>query len=336
MASFLYKIYPFCCIYNDFWYYLVMNKVERVCQYHKLSIRKNGDICPCCISGAKIANIYDTDFKEKIQNNIITCECTLYKSIPPKENQKPDLKYLHLEFSNECQARCLVCFQHKETLPREDEHFAKLTEIIDVYKPQSIIAIGGEVLIQEKTLDWLYKTKQKHPEICFETVTNLCVSDEKLKKAMEVFDIFTISMLGFQEQTYNSIMGLDFNRTLKNIDILKFNQKTLRPKFLAMPSNFLELPLFLKWALKKDNMDKIYLHNAYEFQRCINLAEDFWAKSFAITEKQVKKILIDNKEYILSRNKHLISIHSFIAQMLNINEEYLKTTGLDTAVKLAS
>lgn len=313
-----------------------MGRVERVCQYHKLSIRKNGDICPCCISNLKIGNIYNDNFKEQIETNIISCQCALYKAIRPTENQKPDLKYLHLEFSNECQARCIVCFQHKETLPREDEHLAKLTEIIDTYTPKGVIAIGGEVLIQEKTLDWLYQTKQKHPEICFETVTNLCVSDEKLKKSMEIFDIFTISMLGFQKHTYNSIMGLDFDRTLNNINILKSKNKTIRPKYLAMPDNFLELPLFLEWALKNGDADKIYLHNTNEFHKCINSEEDFWAKSFAVTEKQTKKILLDNKDYILSRDKHLISIHQFIAKMLNIDEEYLKNTGLDTAIKLAS
>lgn len=313
-----------------------MNKTERVCQFHKLSIRKNGNICPCCISDLKIANIYDEDFKQKIENNIISCTCGLYKSIQPKENQKPDLQYLHIEFSNECQARCLVCFQHKETLPKEDEHLDKLTQIIDTYKPKGIIAIGGEVLIQEKTLNWLDKTKQKHPEICFETVTNLCVSENKLEKALQIFDIFTISMLGFQEHTYNTIMGLDFHRTLKNINILKSNNKTVRPKFLAMPSNFLEIPLFLKWALKNGDMDKIYIHNTNEFHKCVNLTEDFWSKSFAITENQVKKIISENADYIKSRQKHLISIHQFIAKMLNIDEEYLTSVNLEKAIKIAS
>ena len=44
-------------------------QVERVCHFHKLSIRHNGDIFPCCVTSTpnfRVANIFDDDLENKI------------------------------------------------------------------------------------------------------------------------------------------------------------------------------------------------------------------------------------------------------------------------------
>ena len=54
---------------------------ERVCQFYKLSIRKNGGVFPCCLArkSSCIGNIFESDIKEKIENKNVKCACMLFK-----------------------------------------------------------------------------------------------------------------------------------------------------------------------------------------------------------------------------------------------------------------
>jgi len=310
----------------------------RVCHFRKISIRKNGDIYPCCLAWKHtlLGNIFDDNIFETIEHKNITCECPLFKYRNIEENEKPALKYLHLEFSNECQARCVCCAQQKEKLENEDAHLAKITEFIDRYRPENIISIGGEVLIQKKTLDWLISIKEKYPEIKFDIVTNLCVKQEILDQIRDVFDYMTVSILGFSENTYNSIMGLDFNRTLKNIDFMMNNTKTnIRLKYLLMPTNMYEMNSFLLWALNK-NPEKIYLHNIREFKQIANTDEVYWKKSFISVEKNIKKTLLDCKDRILSENKHFISIHEYNSEFFHLDNQFIDENSFTGIIKVTS
>ena len=315
-----------------------MTQEVRVCHFRKISIRKNGNIFPCCLAWQHtlLGNIFDENIFETIEHKNINCECPLFKYRNIEPNEKPELKYLHLEFSNECQARCVCCAQQKEKLENEDIHLSKITEFIERYKPENIISIGGEVLIQKKTLDWLISVKEKHPEIKFDIVTNLCVKQETLERIKNVFDYMTVSILGFSENTYNSIMGLDFNRTLKNIDFMMNNTNTkVRLKYLLMPTNMYEMNSFLNWALSK-NPEKIYLHNIREFKQIANTDEIYWQKSFVPLEKSIKKTLIDNKEKILSTNKHYISVHQYASEFLHIDDKFIDENGFTNIIKVTS
>jgi hypothetical protein len=146
----------------------------------------------------------------------------------------------------------------------------------------------------------------------------------------------TVSILGFNPFTYNKIMGLNYETTMGNIDyILKNTNIKLSPKFLLMPSNMYESAEFLKWALSI-NSEKIYLHNIREFKKCCNLEEDFWIRTFAQVEKEIKAVLENNKDYIISKNKHFISIHDIFANRININSNYIKDNGFNGIIKVTS
>ena len=255
---------------------------ERVCQFYKLSIRKNGDIYPCCLAkkSSLIGNLFDENIKEKIETKSSICSCTLFKNREIKQGEKPNIQKLHIEFSNECQARCICCQQQKEKMENEKEHLELVYDFIKTYKPKHITVIGGEVLVQPYSLSWLEMVKEKHPEISFDIVTNLCIGENILKKAIKIFNSMTVSILGFHPSTYNKIMGLNFETTIKNINYILDNTKIkLSPKYLAMPTNLYEIGEFLKWALTL-NAEKIYLHNIREFKKCCTLEDTFWQKTF--------------------------------------------------------
>ncbi|MBQ7287035.1 MAG: radical SAM protein [Candidatus Gastranaerophilales bacterium] len=311
---------------------------ERVCQFYKLSIRKNGEIYPCCLARKKslLGNLFDKNIKEIIETKNVDCSCTLFKDRPIQQGEKPNIQKLHIEFSNECQAHCVCCQQQKEKMDNEKEHLELVYDFIETYKPKHITVIGGEVLIQPYSLSWLEIVKEKHPEISFDIVTNLCIGENALKKTIKIFDSMTVSILGFNPSTYNKIMGLNFETTMKNINyILENTGIKLSPKFLAMPTNLYEIGEFFKWALSI-NSEKIYLHNIREFKQCCNLEDDYWVRTFKQIENQLKTILEENKELIISKNKHFISMHNILANQTNIDEKYLENLGLKGIVKVTS
>ena len=127
-------------------------------------------------------------------------------------------------------------------------------------------------------------------------------------------------------------MGLEFDVVIRNFEYLYNNKKVkLRPKFLAMPTNLFDIVDFFNWAVKLD-VDKIYLHNIHEFKSVANLEKRYWLKTFAKVEKQIKQIFEENKEQIQSKNRHFISIHPILSEMLNIDSGYITQNGFNKTV----
>lgn len=311
-----------------------MAKIVRVCHFSKLKIKQNGDIFPCCVAPAntKIANIFDDNVIDKIENAEVLCECPMYKSVKKEEGQKPELNYIHYETSNVCQASCVCCPQDKTPMENEAALLNRINMLIEHYEPKNITAIGGEILVQNEAFEMLFNLHKKFPDMKIHTITNLCVGEDRLKKAEEIFDEMTVSMLGFTPLTYKNEMGLDFDKVMNNFMYLYENKKVeLRPKYLAMPTNLFEIIPFFKWALSLD-LNKIYLHNIHEFASVANLDKRYWINTFAKVEKELKKLFEENKEKIISKDSHYISIHPILSEKLHLNQEYISKNGFDKTV----
>ena len=309
-------------------------KTTRVCHYKKLKIKMDGRIYPCCVAPQHtlIGNVFDEDIIEKIKNADTICECQMYKSVQHTPNDKIELDYIHYETSNLCQASCVCCPQSKEKLENEKELLDRIKMLIDYYKPKNITAIGGEILVQNYAFNMLFDLHKKYPDMKIHTISNLSVGEKRLKEAEEIFDEITVSILGFNPTTYKNEMGLDFDVVMRNFEYLYNNKQVkLRPKFLAMPTNLFDIVDFFNWAIKLD-VDKIYLHNIHEFKAVANLGQPYWLKTFAKLEKQIKQILEENKEHIQSKNRHFISIHPILSEMLNIDSGYITRNGFNKTV----
>ncbi|MGN1125200.1 MAG: radical SAM protein [Candidatus Gastranaerophilaceae bacterium] len=311
-----------------------MAKTVRVCHFNKLKIKQDGTIYPCCVAPAytNIGNVFDEDIIEKIENAEVICECQMYKSIKQTPEDKINLNYIHYETSNACQASCVCCPQNKEPMQNEHALLERINMLIEHYKPKNITAIGGELLIQNEAFQMLFELHKKFPEMKIHTITNLCVGEERIKKAEEIFDEMTVSMLGFTPLTYKNEMGLDFDKVMKNFMYLHNNKKVeLRPKYLAMPTNLFEIIPFFNWALSLD-VEKIYLHNIHEFRQVANLDTIYWKRTFTKLEKQIKEILETNKEYIIAKDRHFISMHQILADSIHIDNKYLVDNGFDKTI----
>ena len=102
-----------------------------------------------------------------------------------------------------------------------------------------------------------------------------------------------------------------------------------------MPTNLYEAPKFFKWALKK-NLFKIYLHSVQEFKDVTNLDTIYWKNSLAPFEKEIKKILEENKQQIIATNKHYISMHPYFAEFSGVNQDFIEKNGFENIIKITS
>ena len=76
----------------------------------------------------------------------------------------------------------------RKILPSDNAHSILIEELINHYKPKHIVAIGGEILVQDKAFNMLFDLHEKFPEMEIETITNLCVGEERLKQAEKIFN----------------------------------------------------------------------------------------------------------------------------------------------------
>lgn len=310
------------------------NKTDRVCHYNKLFIENNGDIYPCCIRmrHTKIGNVVDENICETIEKHSVGCECALFKSHAPTEKDEINIRILNIELSLLCQAKCLMCFADAPSWRGTYNLYDKIENIIDTYRPETIIVQGGEVLIQKESIEWVKKIKRKYPNVIFQMVTNLNVDFSNAEMIEELFETITVSFVGFQPETYKAIMGLDINNSKKLAEYLIPRGKTkVRLKFLDTPSTLHESHLFLDWAISQKPA-KIYMHSA-DVPSYINQNAPFqyWEKLFDVTGKKIRTILSTNKDF-LSQKENYISFNSINLRYFGITPEFLEDNSLSSCV----
>ena len=121
----------------------------------------------------------------------------------------------------------------------------------------------------------------------------------------------------------------------KKLYLYENKKVQLSPKFLAMPTNLFEISDFFNWAIKKD-IQKIYLHCIHEFKRVANVDDIYWKKTFAKVEKEIKQILIENKDFIISKNRHFISIEGMLGEFFNIDNNFISENGFEKYIYLTA
>ncbi len=310
------------------------NKITRVCQYNKLSIWYKGEVTPCCdsLSRMNIGNLKDPDIHLKIKNFHKECSCRLYTNRKPLHDEAINIKIIRLHLSQKCQADCIMCY-HGGSQNYDYEFYSQAEELIDKYRPEIVELAGGEVTIQKDAMDWLEKIKKTY-NIKYKIITNGCLPLGMIDKIEYLFDVFTVSLVGFQPETYETAMNLDFNKTISFLEELsKRNKVTIQLKYLETPINFHEGHLFLDWAVNI-NASKIYYHHMRLIENLYNLKinYDFWNKVLNRSGIKMKDVLIKNKE-LLSTKENYISMQKFCAQNFCIDESFLKNNGLSKTVK---
>ena len=313
---------------------LIYDRKNKVCHYKHLFITTKGDISPCCGSGFNpkhvIANINDNinNLKSSLKSFSTVCNCEKYCFTCASPADVLNIETLHMELAYTCNGKCAMCGTKCPDWRGKFDSYDKLEQIIDLLQPKTIIVQGGEVLIQKKSLDWLVSLKNKYPDMKFEIITNGNVDIDMVPLVSNLFHSATISIVGFQAETYKKIMGLDFAKTERFIKELKKYEKTrLCLKYLITPINIHESNLFLNWAIGL-SPNKIFIGDCDINQYIRSTGDNYWNKIAERTFRDIQETLFQNKDKLISENIK-ISFDSNVRQIFKINDDFLNNPELN-------
>lgn len=299
-------------------------------------VQYNGDVFPCCSRRGqpefKIGNIADANFRDAFFSYAAACSCESARLRPIAPTDPPAVALLNAELSLACQADCAMCCVNAPEWKSHYDRYPELTRLIDDFHVKAVLVQGGEVLIQKKSLEWIERTRERHPDIKFFIVSNGSVPLAMAPLVERLFDRITISVVGFTPGTYRRIMGLDLDRMRRFAErLLANNVLNVTLKYLCTPLSLPEADAFLSWAIPLAPQT-IGIFDA-NFVQYINLdtADHYWLKIIQRTEKDVKKLLADNAA-LLAANRTNVVVQTPIKVVFNLNAAYLKDAGLEAVV----
>ncbi|MBI2353851.1 MAG: SPASM domain-containing protein [Deltaproteobacteria bacterium] len=310
---------------------LLNKKITTPCHLRQLFINHDGDIFPCCRKWgdqkSKIGNIDELDIYNKIATYDYQCECDGYKLT------KAGIGTLHfetinIEFSLACNGKCAMCCVHAPDSDGKYSHYETLRKFIDITKPNKLSVQGGEVLYQKKTLKWLWDVKNKNPDMKFHVISNGCFNNDILLLAEYLFETMTISIVGFEDHTYKTIMGLELRKTKAFAEELLSRKKIkLSLKYLCTPLNLHQSALFYEWAvLISPNSIQIVDANINSYIR-LDTFDSYWNKIFERAGSDLKaKMILYNK--MVSDKDIKISLCKGIRNLLDISDNYISANSL--------
>lgn len=315
---------------------LAVDRETRLCHCDSLFVREDGFLLPCCRIRASekliIGHLSDVDLYEEIKNYDDICSCQRYKLRKIGADEKLSVNYINIEFSLLCQAQCAMCCVEAPGNGNPYKYFDELRKLINDLNPKGLIVQGGEILIQEDTMNFLKSIKSTHPNIIISLISNGNYDISKVNIVEDVFDQIYFSMVGFQTETYKRIMGLDLNKTKRFIDTLIERGKVrVGLKYLITPLNVHEAGLFLNWAIQRkpcgisiadSNIDQYINYNSWD---------NFWNKIFKRTALEVKKELIKNKEFLL-KNNIKVGVDFNSRRIYDISDSYVQENGLNKVI----
>jgi Radical SAM superfamily./C-methyltransferase. len=314
-----------------------LNNSKRICHYNELFINHKGDIYPCCRTcnneNMKMGNIKDFDIDNKIQNYYGNCSCGNYKLMKSSSEDVINIAFLNIELSLFCQAKCSMCCVNAPLWNNEYDLYEDLTSFIKKINPSTILVQGGEVLVQKKSIEWLKIIKEKNSEIKLAIVTNGNLPISMINTVESLFSGVTISINGFQEETYKRIMGLELSNMIRFAEGLIDNKKVnLNLKYLISPINIHEVNLFLDWAInRKAGAIEIADANTDIYIK-FNTFDDYWRKIIDRTAIEIRKTIIKNIENLENNNQRIL-ITSSVKEMFGLDEEFVSSNRLDKVIK---
>lgn len=198
-----------------------------------------------------------------------------------------------IETTGVCNAKCVFCpykDMKRPHIPMSDEIFNKIIHQIkveNIYPEAFDLFMIGEPFLDKKIFERIRQLKAEFPDSRINITSNFSVSDDSIVKQIVAADIdfINISLNAVTSQRYKQVMGLDYNRTIANINNLITQKKSkLRVSLSMVIYNDEKLTdiikFFFKWAFKADSI---------RFQRAVT-----WANQI-----NVSRLLGDHPKKIL-------------------------------------
>ncbi len=306
--------------------------IERPCHLKEMFITSSGDVFPCCLTWnrpeMKIGHIADPDIDARIAAFDATCRCSSFAFRKATHGDVQDYK-LNIEFSLICNGECAMCCVDAPARQRPYAYYDELQRFADSLPSiNHMVAQGGEVLIQKKTLDWIRTFRREKPEIPIGIITNGNVAPGMASEVETLFDNVLISFYGFQPETYTRISGLSLETARRFAgEIVARKKTTVHLKYLITPLNIHEANLFLQWAVNL-GPETISIIDSW-IPQYINrdTSDGYWDKIIERTGEAVRGVISASSEKIRSRGI-VILIDAMARTMFGIEDSFINETGL--------
>lgn len=293
-------------------------KAKRPCHYKELFIQSSGDVYPCCrVWGRKdllIGHITDQDLLNKIKNfNPRYCFCNKFSIRRSNASDIFKTNSLNLELSLACQAKCAMCCVNAPSFHGSYNYYDLIEKLIqDIGTVNNIVFQGGEILVQKKSLEFIEKLRNKYSsDVYFHLISNGNIDASYVEYVEKLFDSITISIVGFQKETYKKIMGLEIDKMISFAEkLINRNVIKVSLKYLVTPSNIHETNLFLNWALQLAPSTSIQIVEMGNFDNYINYEtnDDYWRKILDRVIKDIHLELANANKFRLKENGTKITV----------------------------
>jgi len=175
-------------------------------------------------------------------------------------------KVIEIETIAYCNASCLMCpipSMKRKRGVMSDELFKKIiNELVEIQPYQICPFNNGEPLLDKKLVSRIEYINKVLPNTSIVIYTNAALlNQEKIEELNQVrVDKINISFNAGRKESYEKIMGLDFDNVVANIDLLlklKKNTKVL-VSMIKIPQNRGEVGSFVKMWRGKDVTVKVW------------------------------------------------------------------------------
>lgn len=132
------------------------------------------------------------------------------------------LNYIHIESSTACSGRCKMC-PHSEIKRSGAMDYDLFTTIVDQAQALGCNAFTifrlGEPLLFPELFQWLDYLQEKQAKVSIYTNASTLTTEigRKLQDYRDIFGDVSISFHGVDPESYNAMMGLDFEKVYDNI-----------------------------------------------------------------------------------------------------------------------
>ena len=195
----------------------------------------------------KLKNIAVPNAIKKKYDNIILNELEIAEHKIVLES-KP--RFLYCTITSSCNIKCIMCTVYNHSWEISDKLFKNIVDFLPYL--ETVVWQGGEVFLY-KNFDELLDVAGKY-KVGQELVTNAILLNEKrILKLIDYNVNLGISIDGLTKEVYESIrVGSDFNKLIRNLEILKSNLKDenkLRLNVLVM-DNIEQIQYYPEFAKK--------------------------------------------------------------------------------------
>jgi radical SAM protein with 4Fe4S-binding SPASM domain len=211
---------------------------------------------------------------------------SIYENKIMKKTQKIEPVFLQIENTNICNANCIMCphtsmKREKKIMSRKD--FEKIVDnVLEKYpKIKTLIITGfGEPFVDKEIIEKINFVNKKYPNLQIDIYTNANLLDKKI-----IQDLFNTKLhkINFSvngtRETYKKMMGLDYEKTLKNIlEFLELKKKSgkkfplVNISLMIMKENEKDVGEFQNFWLDKADSVMIYPPSNWTGKQKINFA----------------------------------------------------------------